>query len=101
MRFVVLASTGLMLLTTGALAQYPVQQYQAPYQADPAHGSSYPPPASSAPYGSSAPQAYASPPDTGGAVGAPINTQPDPQNCGTPDEPKACPPMPRRARQHY
>ena len=23
------------------------------------------------------------------------------ENCGTPDEPKACPPMPRRPLQHY
>ena len=28
-------------------------------------------------------------------------SQPDPNNCGTPDEPKACPPMPRRALQSY
>lgn len=27
--------------------------------------------------------------------------QPDPGNCGTPDEPKQCPPMPRRALQTY
>jgi hypothetical protein len=27
--------------------------------------------------------------------------QPDPQNCGTPDEPKACPPMPRRPLSYY
>jgi hypothetical protein len=30
-------------------------------------------------------------------VGAPANTRLDPNNCGTPDEPKACPPMRRRA----
>ncbi|MGA8193571.1 MAG: hypothetical protein WB902_09395 [Acetobacteraceae bacterium] len=27
--------------------------------------------------------------------------QTDPGNCGTPDEPKKCPPMPRRALQTY
>jgi hypothetical protein len=27
--------------------------------------------------------------------------QTDPGNCGTPDEPKKCPPMPRRALQAY
>jgi hypothetical protein len=27
--------------------------------------------------------------------------QADPGNCGTPDEPKACPHMPRRALQNY
>jgi hypothetical protein len=26
---------------------------------------------------------------------------PDPNNCGTPDAPKACPPMPRHALKHY
>ena len=26
---------------------------------------------------------------------------PDPNNCGTPDEPKNCPPMPRRALNYY
>jgi hypothetical protein len=26
---------------------------------------------------------------------------PAPDNCGTPDEPKACPPLPRRALKHY
>jgi hypothetical protein len=30
-----------------------------------------------------------------------MSGQPDPENCGTPDEPKACPPMPRRPLQHY
>jgi hypothetical protein len=24
-----------------------------------------------------------------------------PENCGTPDNPKACPPMPKRALKHY
>jgi hypothetical protein len=27
--------------------------------------------------------------------------QPDPNNCGTPDEPKACPPIPRHALNYY
>ena len=30
-----------------------------------------------------------------------MNSQPDPENCGTPDEPKACPPMPRRPLRTY
>ena len=30
-----------------------------------------------------------------------MSAQPDPENCGTPDEPKACPPMPRRPLQYY
>jgi hypothetical protein len=28
-------------------------------------------------------------------------SQPHPNNCGTPDEPKNCPPMPRRAMNTY
>ena len=27
--------------------------------------------------------------------------QPDPDNCGTPDEPKPCPPMPRHPLPYY
>jgi hypothetical protein len=27
--------------------------------------------------------------------------QPDPNNCGTPDEPKPCPPMPRHPLKYY
>ena len=38
---------------------------------------------------------------TGTNTGAPMTVQPDPGNCGTPDEPKRCPPMPRRALQTY
>ena len=34
-------------------------------------------------------------------VRAPMMGQADPGNCGTPDEPKPCPPMPRRALQDY
>jgi hypothetical protein len=30
-----------------------------------------------------------------------MSGQPDPENCGTPDEPKACPPMPRRPLHTY
>jgi hypothetical protein len=30
-----------------------------------------------------------------------MNSQPDPGNCGTPDEPKGCPPMPRRPLRTY
>ncbi len=34
-------------------------------------------------------------------VGMPSNQQPDPNNCGTPDEPKTCPPLPRHALNYY
>jgi hypothetical protein len=30
-----------------------------------------------------------------------VSGQPDSENCGTPDEPKACPPLPRRALPTY
>jgi hypothetical protein len=32
---------------------------------------------------------------------APLMAAPSPDNCGTPDEPKACPAMPRHALKHY
>jgi hypothetical protein len=38
---------------------------------------------------------------TGTSSAAPMMGQASPSNCGTPDEPKACPPMPRRALQNY
>ena len=55
------------------------------------------PPSSGAP----APSYYANnpsdnPPSSQGAM-----ARPDPANCGTPDEPKACPPMPRRPLAYY
>jgi hypothetical protein len=37
---------------------------------------------------------------TGGSTSAAIG-QPDPTNCGTPDEPKPCGPMPRKALNHF
>ena len=30
-----------------------------------------------------------------------MSDRPDPENCGTPDEPKACPSMPRRPLRTY
>jgi hypothetical protein len=33
--------------------------------------------------------------------GGPMQRQPDPTNCGTPDEPKPCGRMPRRALNQY
>jgi hypothetical protein len=38
---------------------------------------------------------------TGTTTAASMTGQPDPGNCGTPDEPKRCPPTPRRALQTY
>ena len=37
---------------------------------------------------------------TGASSRSAMSGQPDPANCGTPDQPKACPPMPRRALSH-
>jgi len=59
-----------------------------------------------------APQAYTSAPQQGSApapqgygddrpMASRSMVQPNPENCGTPDEPKACPPMPRRALSYY
>jgi hypothetical protein len=58
------------------------------------------PPASTAPPGPTGGTSYypsrpAAPPQRA------MSGQPDPDNCGTPDEPKACPPMPRRSLQTY
>jgi len=41
------------------------------------------------------------PSDTATPSRSAMNSQPDPENCGTPDEPKACPPMPRRPLRTY
>jgi hypothetical protein len=61
-----------------------------------------------------APMAYAqssggmTSPSSPAATGMPSGTNaasspgaPDPNNCGTPDEPKSCGPMPRHALKHY
>ncbi len=43
------------------------------------------------------------PPSYQGAAGSPYagTRAPDPENCGTPDEPKPCPPMPRHPLPYY
>jgi len=55
-------------------------------------------------YPSAAPQAPAdhnwSASDQGRSQSA-MNQQPNPENCGTPDEPKACPPLPRHPLNYY
>jgi hypothetical protein len=38
---------------------------------------------------------------TGPSSAAPMIGSADPGNCGTPDEPKPCPPMPHRALQNF
>jgi hypothetical protein len=59
-------------------------------------------PAAPPPMDSQQPAAYPPQPSYGTApVGAPASTQLSPDNCGTPDEPKSCPPMPRRPLNHY
>jgi hypothetical protein len=58
------------------------------------------PPASTAPPGPSGGTSYyPSRPATPSQQA--MSGQPDPDNCGTPDEPKACPRMPRRPLQTY
>lgn len=91
MRMIMLA-TMLAVVTPAAYAQ----TYQpAPAQSTPA-------------YPSTRPATYGGPSATDGAdatsgkaVGQPASDQPDPDNCGTPDEPKPCPPMPSRPLRHY
>jgi hypothetical protein len=41
------------------------------------------------------------PPASSMAAPATPMAAPDPNNCGTPDQPKPCPPMPRHAMKHY
>jgi hypothetical protein len=50
-----------------------------------------------------APGVTAAMPATGGTVRPipPTMSSGGSDNCGTPDEPKACPPMPRRALNYY
>ena len=59
----------------------------------------YPPERTTGP-GQVAGTGYA-PTDTMSSSQRPMTGRPDPDNCGTPDEPKACPPMPRRPLQTY
>jgi len=84
MRSIILV-TALVALSPFALAQtYPPQTTPPP-----AHGTTY------SPNGSE-------PPVSASDTARPQNvSQPDPENCGTPDEPKACPPMPRRPLNYY
>ncbi len=37
----------------------------------------------------------------GGFVGAPASSQPNPENCGTPDAPHSCPPLPKNPLKYY
>lgn len=87
MRAIILA-TALITLAPATFAQSP---YPPPYQSNPPYQSPYP---------SQGPR-YAPGPtgDTPNATRS--SARPDPENCGTPDEPKACPPMPRRPLNYY
>lgn len=67
---------------------YPAQPPPVYYPAPPPQSGYYPPPPPQA--------AYAQVP-----VGRPASPALDPNNCGTPDEPKACPPMPRVNLPYY
>jgi hypothetical protein len=61
---------------------------------------SYPPGSTASPGPTSGTSYYPGGPTTPSSRTA-MNSQPDSENCGTPDEPKACPPMPRRPLQTY
>lgn len=107
MRAIILAATLLSLSPVAVMAQSNAYAPARP-----------PTPATPGPYATpgvapSAPaETYGSPQNTyqsgvssygtdNGIANAPTNTQPDPDNCGTPYEPKACPPMPRRPLNYY
>jgi hypothetical protein len=76
-----------------------------PYSAS--HAQAYPP--GNAPPGRPPPPGYGSPPMSGGGP-PPYAGSPAPygggqasssENCGTPDDPKPCPPMPRHPLPYY
>jgi hypothetical protein len=99
MRAVIFAAASVLALSPVAYAQYgnPDIYKTPPPAAAPAPPPTYNVPPTGTP-GSTVPRS-AVPSDTA-PVGAPANTRLDPNNCGTPDEPKACPPIPRRAMGH-
>jgi hypothetical protein len=93
MRSIILAGA-LMAMAPLALAQ--------PYTP----GSATPPPPAGTTYSPNG----SAPPVSAGDQGMPQSGMPsqhvnqsqaDPNNCGTPDEPKACPPMPRHSLNYY
>jgi hypothetical protein len=90
MRALTLAAVAAILTPVACAPRYQ-QAYPAPYATSPAYGS---PPGPSGPYAQPYPGAYSAAP--AGVVG-----QAEPGNCGTPEEPKSCPPMPRRALPYY
>jgi hypothetical protein len=48
------------------------------------------------------PPAYQAPPASrGGQASGWVTRPPDPENCGTPDEPRPCPPMPRHPLKYF
>jgi len=82
MRTIVIAAA-VAAIPTLASAQYGTVPSGRTYQGSPPYQGNYP---YQPPYQSSARSAM--PPMASSRL--------DPENCGTPDEPKACPPMPRR-----
>jgi len=85
-RLFLLVSISLLAGSYAAHAQAP--GYQAP-----------PPPT---PYGSTAPApGYKDLPPQAPYAGGKGTQLSSSENCGTPDEPKRCPPMPRHPLQHY
>ena len=78
MRLIILATTLLALAPATFAQTYPPGSTAGP---GPVGGTGYP----------------SRPPPPQSAVGG----QPDQENCGTPDQPKPCPPLPRKALQTY
>jgi hypothetical protein len=67
------------------------------YLHHPSHAQGYPPTYNS-PGGPPPPASSYSAPSAQAYAGSPASTG---ENCGTPDEPKACPPMPRHPLPYY
>jgi tellurite resistance protein TerA len=96
----------LLFLSLPVLANcYPCNQAHAqPYGSPPGYYAPAPPPPGY--YPPSPPPGYypASPPPygyVGGPGQRPVAPAYSPENCGTPDEPKPCPPMPRVPLPYY
>ena len=93
---------GLGLLLGCCVTGIASAQQSGPYPGSPPPPGYPPPPGAYGGYTGGplgAPPTYLS--DQGGPVGAPASQAPDPANCGTPDEPAPCPPLPKVPLQYY
>ena len=93
-RLILLLSPISLLACYSACAQVSAQPSAPPSAQPPQPAYAQPPPA----YQGAQPPAY----QGGGATTSGWVTRPlDPENCGTPDEPRPCPPMPRHPLKYF